>query len=433
MTPSIKFSTLLGTQLLVATLACSAASPATWPAYRGAHYDGVSAEKLPTRSWPAAGPRALWKVPANGGFSSMTVDGTHAYTLVVRDIDGVKREVLVALEAQSGKEAWSAILGNAKYDGGGEAGTDDNKGGDGPRSTPTVIGNLVVTLDARLQLAAFDATSGKNVWKRDLLAEHAGRNISWQNAASPVTDGKLIFVAGGGEGQALLGLDVATGKTVWKGQDDKMTHASPVVAEIHGRKQVVFFTQTGLVSVQPEDGKVLWRQAYPFKVSTAASPIVAGDIVYCSAGYGVGAGAYRIAKQGEAWTSTELWRFPNKLESHWSTPVYANGHLYGIFGSKQYGAAPLKCIDLATGQEKWSKDGFGPGGLTLVDGHLVVLSDTGNLVLVEASPKGYTEKARADVLAGKCWSTPTFVGGRIYARSTLEAACFDLNPGVAAR
>lgn len=424
--------------LPILTFACLlAASPAgranDWPNYRGPAHDGVSTEKLASDSWPAAGPRQVWRIPTPGGFSSFTVAEGRAYTLVNRAHEGIGYETLVALDARTGKELWAHRLSTVRYTGGGDDGTRDNRGGDGPRSTPTVDGNRVYALDAKVVLHCVDAVTGNEVWRRDILGEHNGRNITWENAASPVIDDLFIFVAGGGEGQALLGLDKNTGRTLWKTEDDRMTHATPVVANLLGQRQVLFFTQTGLVAVRPVDGQVLWRQPFRFNVSTAASPVVAGDLVYCSAAYGVGAGAYRISRDGDTFKSTEVWRRPGKLQSHWSTPVYHDGHLYGLFGFKEYGKAPLQCIDLATGEEKWSREGFGPGNVTLVDGHLVVLGDAGQLVLVEATPQEYREKARADVLEGKCWSTPTYAGGRIYARSTVEGVCLDLNSSVAAR
>lgn len=413
--------------------ALESATAAQWPNYRGPAHNGTSTEKLPATSWPATGPHRLWQSPTTGGFSSFTVADQRAFTLVSREVDGVKREVLLALDASTGRELWAQPMAPAKYDGGGDSGTDNNKGGDGPRSTPTVDGDKVFVLDARFQLSAFEAATGNTVWHRDLATDHSAPKLTWQNAASPVVEGDLIFVACGGEGQALLGIDKKTGKTVWKTQDDKMTHATPVVATILGQRQVIFFTQSGLVSLKPEDGRLLWRQAFPFRTSTAASPVVAGDIVYCSAGYQVGAGAYRISKDGASFKSTELWRKPNALQNHWSTPVYHDGHLYGLFGFKEYGDCPVQCVELATGNVKWSQRGFGPGNITLVDGHLLVLGDAGQLVLAEAVPSGYKEKARADVLDGKCWSTPSYAGGRVFARSTTEGVCLDLNPKVAAR
>ena len=126
-------------------------------------------------------------------------------------------------------------------DKGGNAGADGNDGGDGPRSTPTCVDGRVFVLDAHLGLSCLDAETGKEVWKRDILAEHDGRLIQWQSAASPLVEGGLVFVAGGGEGQSLLALDAKTGAVRWKALDEKMTHATPVAATIHGRRQVIFF------------------------------------------------------------------------------------------------------------------------------------------------------------------------------------------------
>ncbi len=430
-TPSPRFLPALVTAALL-TLSFGT-SAADWPNYRGPRHDGVSTEKLPASAttWPAGGPRQVWKTPAPGGFSSFAVADGRAFTLVTRSLDGSPRETLVALDAATGRELWSLSLSSAKYDGGGNSGTPDNNGGDGPRSTPCVDDARVYVLDARLVLVCAEAASGKELWRRDIVAEHAGRNISWQSAASPVIEGDLVLLAGGGEGQALLGIDKVSGKTVWKAENDKMTHATPVVATILGERQVIHFTQSGLVSVRPDSGQLLWRQEFRYTTSTAASPIVAGDIVYCSAGYGVGAGAYRISQEAGVFKSTELWRQPGKLQNHWSTPVYHDGHLYGLFSFKEYGEGPLKCIELASGEEKWSRNGFGQGNVTLVDRHLVALSDDGQLVIAEAKPGAYRELARADILNGKCWSTPTYAGGRVYARSTKEAVCVDLDPSVA--
>ena len=403
-----------------------AAQGADWPQYRGPNFDGISAETLTAKSWPAGGPPQVWKVPVSSGFSSFTVSQGRAYTLALRTIEGADQETCLCLDARTGKELWAMPLGTIKINDGGQSGTSDNKGGDGPRSTPTVNEGRVYVMSAKLVLTCFQADSGKVVWKKDLVQEHAGRNISWQNAASPVVDGNLVFVAGGGPGQSLLGIDKKDGKVVWKSEDDKMTHSTPVVATIHGVRQVIFFTQTGLVSVAPRDGDALWRYPFRYNVSTAMTPIVAEDIVYCSAGYGVGASACKVVKSEKGFSATQLWQQPaNVINNHWSTPVYKDGYLYGLFGFKEYGSCPLKCVELATGKVMWSESGFGAGGCILVDGHLLVLGDAGQLVLVGANPKAYTEVARAKVLAGKCWSTPVLSEGRIYARSTQEGVCLD--------
>ena len=411
--------------LIVSTLSVHALD---WPQYRGTAGDGRTAEKI-VKPWPATGPKVLWKTPAVGGFSSFSVAGGRAFTLVLRDIDGASQETLLALDANTGRELWIAPLGSVKFDGGGDSGASDNKGGDGPRSTPTSDGAHVFTLSSKLVLQSFDAAAGKVAWTKDLVAEHAGRNIQWQNAASPLLEGGLLYVAGGGPGESLLAIDAKDGKVAWKAFDEKMTHATPVPATILGQRQVIFFLQSGLLAVEPKTGRELWRYNFNYSTSTAASPVVVGDIVYCSAGYGVGAGAARITKSGDVFTATEVYRMRgNKpLANHWSTPVAKDGHLYGLFQFKEYGSGPMKCIDIANGTVKWEQPGFGPGQVILAGDQVIALSDAGELVLIDAKPDAYKELARADVLDGKCWSTPILANGRIFARSTKEAVCLDVS------
>ena len=398
-----------------------------WPQYRGPLTTGATPEKI-LKPWTGAAPKLLWKVPSEGGFSSFAVAGTRAFTLSLKEIDGAKQESVVAHDAATGKELWAAPLNFAKYDGGGNDGTGDNKGGDGPRSTPTIVGSNVIVLSSQLTLACFDGASGNVVWKKDLLKEHGGRNIQWQSAASPMLAGGLIYVAGGGPGESLLAIDPKDGSVVWKAYDEKMTHATPVATNILGQPQIVFFVQSGLLAVEPKTGKELWRYAFPYKISTAASPVVSGDIVYCSAGYDVGAGAVKITKEGLGFKATEIYRFRgNKpLANHWSTPVLRDGYLYGMFQFKEYGGGPVKCVDIKDGSVKWEQPGFGPGHVILAGDQMLALSDAGELVLIAAQPTGYKELARAKVVDGKCWTTPVLANGRIYVRSIREAACYEV-------
>ena len=407
-----------------AILTISSAFAEDWTQYRGPNHNGISTEKIAT--FPKGGLKQLWKAPMTAGFSSITEADGIAATLVTRNHEGAPHEFLIVLNADTGKELWAKPLTVAKYDGGGDSGTDNNKGGDGARSTPSFDGGLVYVLDAKLNLHSFDAKTGAPKWMRDLSKDHKAENIRWQNAASPVIHGDLIYVACGGKGQSLLAINKRDGKTIWQGEDDAITHATPTFGTIHGQPQVIFFTQKGLVSCEPKSGKVLWRHNYPFSVSTAASPVIAGDIVYCSAGYGVGAGAAKISKNGDTWNASEIWRSKgNKLANHWSTPILKDGKLYGMFQFKEYGSGALKCVDVATGNELWSEPNFGPGNVTLIGDKLLALSDAGQLVLIQPSPQKYTELARFQAVSGKCWSTPTFSDGRIFVRSTTESACYD--------
>ena len=400
--------------------------PGEWAAFRGPN-NGTTAAPKAVRDWKRVQVKKLWKQDTPKGFSSFAVAGGKAFTIIMDEVDGNTTEVLLALDVKSGKKAWFAPLTViSKYTGGGDSGTPDNKGGDGPRSTPVVDGSLVYAIDANLGVFCFDAATGKAVWNRDVLKDHAGVQIKWENAASPLIDGEVLMLCGGGPGQALLGLNKKTGEVMWKGEDDKMTHATPILADIHGVHQAIFFTQTGLVGVTPATGKVLWRAAFPFKVSTAASPVVYEDIVYCSAGYGVGAGAFKISKSGDALSAEPLWRRENECFNHWSTPVVKDGYLYGMFSFKEYGAGPLACVDIRTGKDMWKEAGFGPGQIIIADKTIIALSDKGEVVFVEASPEKYTELKRDDLLDGKVWSYPVLAYDHLFARSTVEGGCWEL-------
>ncbi len=396
-----------------------------WSQYRGPNHDGSSTEKILT-AWPTNGLREVWKRPMKDGFSAVTVGGGKAFTQVAREVDGASQEVCVGLDANTGNELWATPLGVTGYDGGGDNGAPDNKGGDGPRSTPSYDGGKVYVYSSRMILKCLDAADGKQVWACDVLKEHAGHYFRWESAASPLIEGNLVYVAGGGPGEALLAFDKNDGHVVWKAEDDMMTQSTPVAATILGEHQVIFFTQKGLVSVVPGTGAVLWRFPFKFSVSAAISPVVCGDVVYCSAAYGIGSSACKITKTGDSFSASEMWHDPaNILANHWSTPVYSDGYLYGISGQAKFAAAPLVCVEVATGKVMWSQPGFGPGGCTLVGGNLLVLNDAGDLVLVKATPASYQETARSHVLAGKCWNCASISNGRIYARSTREGVSLD--------
>ena len=364
---------------LALALASFTANADDWTQYRGPNNDGSSSEKLPTKNFGKQ-PRALWKTDTYPlGFSSFVTEGNTAFTVCARG----GKEVLVAVNANNGKQLWSFNIGDTDYgNGGGNAGARNNSGGDGPRSTPSVVDGKVYATSANMGLYCLDAKSGKQLWSHDLLKEFNGVNIKWENAASPLIDGDLVFMAGGGKGQALLAFNKNSGKVAWKTGDDVMTHSTPVVAS--------------------------------------------------SAGYGVGSAAVRI---GPGFKVDELWRIHGHKDvaNHWSTPVYKDGHLYGMFSFKKYGDGPLKCVELATGKVVWEKEGFGPGNCILIDGSLLALSDDGHVVLAEADSKAYREQSRFKAVSGKCWTTPILANGRIYVRSTTEAACFDVSGRTARR
>lgn len=400
-----------------------------WNQYRGPLQDGISKEKFNLDAFKN-GPKILWKIETPNGFSSFSIADGKAFTIVSRNVDGESREVCLAVDANTGKELWATPIGFAKYQPGGDTGTADNKGGDGPRCTPNYNNGRIYVINPKLVLSCLDANNGKILWQKDIMKEHSGRYILWENAASVVIDGDLLFIGGGGAGQSLIAMDKITGTVVWKGFDERITHSTPVVATIHNIRQVIFFLQSGLLSVETKTGRELWRYPFRFNVSTAISPVVCGDdLVFCSAGYDVGSGLCKITKEGNNLKANEVWKIRGNdpVCTQWSTPVYKDGYLYGMFSFKKFGTGPVKCIEVATGTVKWEKLGFGMGNIILVDDKLVALSDDGRVVIIEPTSSEYRELASSKVLNGKCWSTPAFSNGKLYIRSTKEGACIDVS------
>lgn len=411
-----RFAALSVVCLLAASLAPRVPAE-DWTQYRGPNHDGISSENIRT-NWDAQPPRQLWQVPLGPALSSFTIAGGQAYTQVRRRISGTDQEVCIALNADTGQELWATPLGLADYPDGGVGGDD------GPRSTPTIDGNRVYVLTSYLRLACLDAANGQIVWSKDLVNELGSVVIPWQNAASPLLIGDRIYLNANSPGQCLMAIEKRDGSIAWKRQNDNLTQSSPVAATIAGVTQVVFFAQSGLVSVRPDNGDVLWRYPFPFSIATAASPVVAGNVVYCSAAYGGGAGAVQIASNGSALSPNQLWRTPGAHMNHWATPVYFDGHLYGIYGQT---VVRLACLDLSTATEVWTYSGVGTGGVLLVGGVLMVLTDDGDLVLVKPDPTAYTEITRFSAVTGKCWNVPAVSNGRIYVRSTTQAAAYDVS------
>jgi outer membrane protein assembly factor BamB len=409
---------------LIAFSSLTRSAAADWPQYRGPNHDGVSTERIRT-NWSAAPPVQLWKVSVGPALSSLAVAGGRVLSQENRSSGGQAQEFTVARNADTGAELWAVPLGIADYASGGVPG-----GHDGPRSTPSIDGDRVYVLTSYLRLACLNATNGAIVWSHDLRTEYGGQLIPWENAASPLVVGDLVLVNGNGANERLLAFRKESGQLAWKGQNDAMTHATPVRGTIGGVEQVIFFAQSGLVSVVPGSGEVLWR--YPVRyngTSVAASPVVAGDLVYCSRAYAPNAGALvaHVTSGPTGLTATQFWYRTNQLMNHWSTPVQVGGYIYGLFGQ---GGIYFNCVDLSNGREMWPNSGvygFGYGGLISVDGQLLVLSEGGELVLVAPNPQTYTEVGRFRAFgSGLCWNVPTISNGRIYARSTLEAVALDV-------
>lgn len=410
----------------IAGLALPRARAAEWQQYRGPNHDGSTAESLRT-DWAASPPKVLWKKSIAPAWSTFSISQGKLFTQAARSNGSTDREYCIALDAATGTELWARELDAADYP---DAGTGDT---DGPRSTPTVDGDRVYVFTSYLKLYCLRADTGAVVWKRDFIQEFPGTTvIDWQNAASPLLVGDLLYVNSNVSNRRLMAIHKLDGVTAWSTQDDRMTHASPVYATLGDRPQVLFLTAKGLVGVTPDTGSVLWRHSFtPSSTSTAASPIASGDIVYASCAYALGAWTARVTGSGNSFSvSATDYKRGSAYQNHWATPVAHNGYVYGIV---ENGFRSLACFNLSGRTNRWitqSVGGQNPGygSLIKVGGKLLVLTERGRLVLLEPNPEKYDEIARFDVLSGTCWNHPIFSNGRLYARSSTQMVAVDLAP-----
>lgn len=385
-------------------LLAGAALAADWPQFRGPNRDGVSRETGLLKSWPAGGPKVLWKAPVGEGFSHVVVAGGRLFTLYGQG----GSEHAVAMDAASGKQIWKTAI-DSKY---------KSDMGNGPRSTPTVDAGMVYALSANGKLVALNAANGRKVWEKDLEDEFDARLPGWGASTSPLVEGNLLLVdVGGSGGKSLMAFDKKTGKTVWSSQNDKAGYSAPIAVTVGGVRQVVFFTATSVVSVAPATGKLFWRIPWrtDWDVNAAAPIFVAPDKLFISSGYGVGAALYKL-KGGSP--PEEIWK-SRGMKNQFSSSVLWKGTIYG------FDDATFKAIDAATGKDLWRQRGLGHGSLILADGHLVVLSERGKLVLVEANPAAYKEKGSVEILSGKCWTAPTLANGKLYVRNEEQLVSLD--------
>lgn len=405
-------------------LLAAAAGAADWPQYRGPNFDGSSPETLRT-NWTARPPVEVWRKTLAPGWSSPVVAGGRLFTQVRRN----GQEHCLALDAGTGAELWARPVDDARYDN--LAGYDDNI--DGPRSTPSVDGDRVYVFTSHLKLHCLRADNGAVVWSRDFVAEFPGTSvIGWQNAASPLVAGDRIYVNSNVGSQRLAAIRKHDGTTAWARHNDGMTHTTPAWAVIGGVPQAVFVTSQGMVAVAPDSGDVLWRYTFsPSGTSTAASPIVAGDRVYASAAYGRGAWNARIVNNSGAFSATQTqYLQATEFQNHWATPVPHEGVLYGIV---ERSSRSLVCFDLAGRTNRWRTSTVGSGNpgfgsVIKVGGMILVLTEDGELVLVQPDLDRYVERARYQALTAHCWNNPAFSNGRLYARSSSEMVALDLAP-----
>jgi outer membrane protein assembly factor BamB len=402
---------LFGWLVLVVILSPAAAED--WPQFLGPRRDGISTENNLLQSWPAKGPPVLWERSVGEGFSGPVVSGNRLILFHRRG----NKEVVDCFDAIKGTPLWQFDY-RCDY-------VDRMGKGNGPRSTPTVAGRRVFTLGVQGQLHCLDLDKGAKVWAKGLDALYRVPPSYFGTGTSPLVEGGLLLLNVGGREAGIVALNKDTGAEAWRATGDAASYSSPVATTIDGVRHAIFFTRQGVVVLDPAKGTVRyqkkWRARYDASVN-AAAPVLMGDLAFFSASYETGALLLRLKKDG----ATEVWTDEDAMQNHYGTCVHRDGSLYGFHGRQEAGAS-LRCIDVQTRKVRWDREQFGCGSMVLAEGNLIILTERGDLVLVEATPKGYHEKARANVFRElPCRAQIALANGRLYARDGARLVCFDL-------
>jgi outer membrane protein assembly factor BamB len=408
-------------------LPASAADPC-WPQWRGPHRDGKAVNQTIRTDWEKNPPKQLWSMEGVGdGFASMAVVGDRLYTTGNTE----QGQAVTAVDLATHKILWQSPIteGNPKH------------GYEGSRCTPTLDGDRLYAVSSNGGVACLSVADGKVFWKKEFGPEYGSGGQAWGYAESPLVDGDLVVVTPGGSKALMVALDKMTGKEVWRtpyevdGEKGKKEagYSSAVISNGAGVKQYVQMTGKGAVGVRAKDGKLLWSyNKVANGVAVIPTPLVDGDYVFASSGYGDGGTALlKLTKDGDGVKAEEVYFLdPKTFQNHHGQMILDKGYVYA---GHKHGEGFPTCVELKTGKIVWGgKDNRGPGkgsaAVIEVGGQLVFRYQNGLVALIEATPKEYHlwGTFTPDYTEGENWAHPVVCGGKLYLRQKDRLICYDV-------
>ena len=376
-----------------------------WISFRGPDRDGYYRQQPVRTDWKGA-LTPLWKQPVGGGFASFVIADGLAFTIEQRG----GRELAAAYDLATGRELWTTAW-NALF----------QENGAGPRATPAWHDGRLYVLGATGEFRALDAATGRTLWRTNILADAGTQNMEFGMSASPlVVDDTVVVLPGGANGHSVVAYDRKSGTRVWGALDDRASYSSPMLVTLAGVRQILAFTTTRLVGLSPENGRLLWE--FPWETPNVASqPLIAGpDRVFIAAGGAENATMLQVTAGDDGQLAArELWR-TTRMNTLFSSAVLHDGFIYGL------DASILSCIDASTGESKWKGGRYGSGQVILASGHLIVVTEQGELALVRADPTAHQEITRFPAIEGTTWNHPAMSDGILVIRNSEEMAAFDL-------
>jgi outer membrane protein assembly factor BamB len=325
-------------------------------------------------------------------------------------------EVLEALDTKTGSGIWRYAYPTNYRD---DFGFDE-----GPRAVPVVVDGVVYTFGAQGQLHAVDLMKGTRLWSEDTMKRFNVPKGYFGAAGSPLVEAGRVIANVGGDKAGVVAFEAKTGKVVWTATEDDASYSSGMAATIGGKRLAVFLTRDNLIGLDPATGSIQFQRRWRARIAAsvnAATPLVVGDSIFVSAEYGPGAGVLRVdgGKLVDVWTSNDV------LSNHYATSVYHDGYLYGFHGRQEFGPS-LRAVEFKTGTVKWSQEQFRAGSVTLVGDKLLVIRESGEMMLAPATPQGFKPIARAQVLPGVVRPLPAIADGFVYLRNENTLVCLDL-------
>jgi len=410
-----------GVGVLVGAVFSTAAFGAEWPCWRGANHDGKSTETGLLKQWPAGGPVKLWQADGIGkGFSTVAISDGVIY--VTGDAGGrvegggrrprvVGGNLYLFAFDMDGKLQWKQAVDNAW-----------TRSHPGSRSTPTIDGDRLYLLSGNGVITCRDKKTGEEKWRKT-TRDFGGRSGGWGYAESVLILDKLAIVKPGGS-KCIVALDKRTGKTVWtsSGFSAGPEYSSCLPFTYAGTQCIATGTKSGIVCVDAGDGSLLWSNPWS-KGNTAncPDPAFADGYVFWANGYGKGGICMKLRAAGGKVAADEAWTTKDMVCHHGGYVIH-EGYVYGNNSSG------WACLDLKTGERKWSEKGVGKGSVCWADGMLYLFGERGGQAgLATCSPDGFKMTGEFSVAGeGPSWAHPVVAGGRLYLRYDTHLYCFDV-------
>jgi len=385
---------------------------ANWPGWRGASRDGKSPDTGLLKAWPEGGPKRLWSISGLGhGYSNVAVVGKSIYTTGI-----IGKTLHMFRFADGGEERWRVKIGPGFI-----------KSYGGSRATPTYDQNRLYLESGNGLVGCYESRNGKVVWTRK-LSEFGGRTPGWGFAESVLITGDLAVVTPGGK-SCIVALDKTTGKTVWQSPPfGGAQYSSPITVKHRGHEIIINGTHKGLICVDAKTGKLKWTKTFASgNTANCPTPAFEDGKVFWATGYGKGGICLSIELGLAGMIGEEIWR-TRDMDCKHGGYVIVGRYIYGNDGSG------WACIDLKTGETKWTERGIGRGSICYADGMLYLYAEKrGAVALVKASPEGYTQTGTFRVHgAGPSWAHPVVIGGKLYLRYDEQLYCYDVRDKSAA-